>query len=94
MAARKTLERKVVFPFSAVSSISERVFSVAGNSVTSNRASLNPEKVDNKVLNCGWVGVKTQESLTLGEFSNVHVYIAFWIILGIILLLYLFNNEW
>ena len=53
----------MVFPFPAVSSISEKVFSVAGNSVTSNRASLNPEKVEDKVLNCGWVGVKSPKLL-------------------------------
>ena len=50
------MKTRVVFPFPAVSSKSERVFSVAGNTVTSKRASLNPEKVEDKVLNCGWVG--------------------------------------
>ena len=53
------MKTRVVFPFPAVSSIFERVFSVAGNTVTSKRASLNPEKVEDKVLNCGWVGVKS-----------------------------------
>ena len=53
------MKTRVVFPFPAVSSKSERVFSVAGNTVSSKRASLNPEKVEDKVLNCGWVGVKS-----------------------------------
>ena len=56
---RRSLKTRVVFPFTAVSSKSERVFSVAGNNVTSKRASLNPEKVEDKVLNCGWVGFKS-----------------------------------
>ena len=51
------MKTRVVFPFPAVSSKSERVFSVAGNTVSSKRASLNPEKVEDKVLNCAqWVG--------------------------------------
>ena len=40
----------------SVSSISEEGFSLAGNTVTSKRASLNSEKVEDKVLICGWVG--------------------------------------
>ena len=47
------MKTRVIFPFPEVSSISERVFSVAGNTVTSKRASLNPEKVEDKVLNYG-----------------------------------------
>ena len=57
----RSLKTRVVFPFPAVSSKSERVFSVAGNTVTSKRASLNPEKVEDKVLNCGWVGVRSHK---------------------------------
>ena len=53
------MKTRVVFPFPAVSSKSERVFSVAGKTVTSKRASLNPEKVEDKVLNSGWVRVKS-----------------------------------
>jgi len=41
------------------SSKSKRVVSVAGNTFTSKRASLDPEKVGDKVINCGWVGVKS-----------------------------------
>ena len=37
---------KVVFLVPAASSLSERVFSVAGNVVTPKRAKLNPEKVE------------------------------------------------
>ena len=65
---KEKFENKVVFPFPAFSSISERVISVAGNSVTSNRASLNPEKVEDRVLNCGWVGVKSPKL-----FSKIHI---------------------
>ena len=53
------MKTRVIFPFPAVSSKSKKVFSVAGNTVTSKRVSLNPEKVEDKVLNCGWVGVKS-----------------------------------
>ena len=53
------MKTRVVFPFPAVSSKSERVLSVAGNTVTFKRASLNPETVEDKFLNCGWVGVKS-----------------------------------
>ena len=49
------MKTRVVFPFPAVRSKYKKVFSVAGNTVTSKRASLNPEKVEDKVLNCGWV---------------------------------------
>ena len=41
---------KVVFPVPAASSKSERVFSVAGNVVTSKRVKLNPEKVKDLVV--------------------------------------------
>ena len=75
MAARKSLK----FPFTAVSSKSERVFSVAGNTFTSKRASLNPEKMEDKVLVGGG-----QESNTSGEVLDLHVYSAFWMILNII----------
>ena len=60
-AERKSLKTRVVFPFPAISSKSERLFPVAGNTVTSKRASLKPEKVEDKVLNCGWVGVKSSK---------------------------------
>ena len=53
------MKTRVVFPFPAVSSKSEWVFSVAVNTVTSKRAFLNPEKVEDKVPNCGWVEVKS-----------------------------------
>ena len=56
---KEKFEKRIIFPFPAVSSKSERVFSLAGNTVWSKRASLNPEKVEDKVLNCGWVGVKS-----------------------------------
>ena len=48
------MKTRVVFPFPAVSSKSERVFSVAGNIFTSKRVSLNLEMVKDKFLN--WVG--------------------------------------
>ena len=41
---------KVVFPVTAASSKSERVFSVVGNVVTSKRANLKPEKVEDLVV--------------------------------------------
>ena len=41
---------KVVFLVPAASSLSERVFSVAGNVVTPKRAKLNPEKVEDLVV--------------------------------------------
>ena len=50
MAARKSLKTRVGFPVQAASSKSKRVFSVAGNTVTPKRASLNPEKVEDLVV--------------------------------------------
>ena len=41
---------RVVFAIPVASSKSERVFSVAGNTVTQKRASLAPEKVENCVI--------------------------------------------
>ena len=55
------MKTRVVLPFPAVSSKAERVFSVAGNTVTFKRTSFNPEMVEDKFLNCGWVGVKSSK---------------------------------
>ena len=60
---------------------------MAGNTVTSKRASLKPEKVEDKVLKCGWV--RGQKSKTLGEVVNLHVYIEFCIIVSIIFFIFL-----
>ena len=53
---------KVVFPVSAASSKSERVFSNAGNVVTPKRANLNPEKVEDLVVvKCNLKGSSTKK---------------------------------
>ena len=50
MVARKSFRTRVVFPVLTASFKSERVFSVAWNTVTPKRATLNPEKVEDLVV--------------------------------------------
>ena len=71
------MKTRVVFPFPAVSSKSERVFSVSHP-----KGRPEPREGEGQSLKL-WVG-GGQESQTLEEVLDLYVYIAFWITLSII----------